>query len=105
EVAFGAGGLRVELGGGGKGDAVDRAAEIRQATGIKTALIDAGGSTIYALGSPPGRTGWLVHMRDPSQQIDPTIVMSDESLSTSEQTPPSLLATTFAGHIIDPESG
>jgi len=105
QVAFDSGCLRIDLGGIGKGYAVDRAAEILQATGIKTALIDAGGSTIYALGSPPGRTGWLVHMRDPSQQIDPTIVMSDESLSTSEQTPPSLLATTFAGHIIDPESG
>ena len=105
QVAFVSPCLSIDLGGIGKGYAVDRAAEILEAAGIKTALIDAGGSTIYAMGSPPGQTGWLVHMRDPSRQVDPTIVMSDESLSTSEQTPPSLLATISAGHIIDPETG
>jgi thiamine biosynthesis lipoprotein len=104
-IAFRSACLRIDLGGIGKGYAVDRAAEVLRSNRIKAALIDAGGSTIYAMGSPPGETGWAVHMRDPSRKVDPTTMLSDASISTSEQTPPSLLANSSAGHIIDPGSG
>lgn len=97
--------LRIDLGSIGKGYAVDRAAEVLRAAGIARALIDAGGSTIYALGSPPSSSAWLVHMRDPSGHLDPQAMLSDTSISTSEQTPPSLLDSNSAGHIIDPETG
>src|SRR5437879_6361993 len=53
--------LQVDLGAIGKGYAVDRAAEVLRSCGITNALINAGGSTIYAMGSPPGKTAWLVH--------------------------------------------
>src|SRR5581483_1179246 len=79
-------------------------AEVLRKSGIESALIDAGGSTIYAIGSPPGQQGWLVHMRDPSGQVDPTVMLQDASVSTSEQSPPSYL-TSAAGHIIDPANG
>ncbi len=105
QVMFESSCLRLDLGGIGKGYAVDRAANILRTSGINAALIDAGGSTIYAMGSPPGQAAWLVHMRDPSRQIDPTVMLSDQSISTSEQSPPSLLASSSAGHIIDPPTG
>jgi thiamine biosynthesis lipoprotein len=73
--------------------------------GIRNALINSGGSTILALGSPPGQRGWLVHLRDPSHKIDPYVVLKDQSVSTSEQTAVSLLAPESAGHIIDPTTG
>jgi thiamine biosynthesis lipoprotein len=60
---------------------------------------------MLGMGSPPGQTGWLVHLRDPSQKIDPQVLLKDESVSTSEQTPPSLLAGDSPGHIIDPDTG
>ena len=55
--------------------------------------------------TPPGQAGWLVHLRDPSNRVDPAVMLSDSSVSTSEQTPPSLLSPEQAGHIIDPDRG
>jgi thiamine biosynthesis lipoprotein len=97
--------MQLDLGAIGKGYAVDRAAEVLRASGILNALINAGGSTMLAMGAPPGQTAWLVHLRDPSHKLDPQVMLKDESVSTSEQSMPSLLGKDSPGHIIDPESG
>jgi len=96
---------QLDLGAIAKGYAVDRAAAVLHSSGIRDALINAGGSTILAMGSPPGQTAWLVHLRDPSHRIDPYVTLKDRSVSTSEQTAPSLLGGESAGHIIDPDTG
>src|SRR5438874_3171522 len=89
-IEFHSGCLRIDLGAIGKGYAVDRMAEILRARGVQRALINAGGSTWYALGAPPGKAYWLVHLRDPSGRIDPCTALSENSVSTSEQAPPTL---------------
>lgn len=97
--------LQLDLGAIGKGYAVDRAAERLVSFQLKDAFINAGGSTILAMGSPPGQAAWPVHLRDPSHTVDPYVMLKNESVSTSEQTAPSLLGRESAGHIIDPSTG
>ena len=105
QITFRSSCMQLDLGAVGKGYAVDRAGEMLHSCGIRNALINSGGSSILAMGSPPGQSGWLVHLRDPSHKIDPYVMLKDQSVSTSEQTAVSLLGSESAGHIIDPASG
>jgi FAD:protein FMN transferase len=97
--------LRLDLGSIGKGYAVDRAVATLRSSGVSKALVDAGQSSIYGMGAPPGKSAWEVHLCDPSKRLDPTVMLRDNSVSTSEQTPASLLGNETAGHIIDPANG
>ncbi len=97
--------VSVDLGAIGKGYAVDRAASILRSFGIECALINSGGSTFYGVGTPPGQAGWLVHLCDPSSQIAPHVLLHQNSVSTSQQTRPSLLGMSSFGHIIDTAAG
>jgi len=53
-------GVQVDLGGIGKGYAVDQAAVFLEEWGIEAALVSAGGSTVRAMDAPPGAPGWPV---------------------------------------------
>ncbi len=97
--------VAVDLGAIGKGYAVDRAADVLRANGIESALIHCGGSTFYAIGCPPGESGWQVQLCDPSDRINPHVLLRENSLSTSQQTPPSMLGLPTFGHIIDTVAG
>jgi FAD:protein FMN transferase len=97
--------LQIDLGAIGKGYALDRAVEVLRRHGISDALLDAGGSSIYAMGKPPGQKAWAVSLRDPSKKLWPQVKLSDSSVSTSEQTPRSALMKNSAGHIVDPRKG
>ncbi len=68
----------------GKGFAVDRVVDLLKSQGVTSAFLSAGGSTLYAIGTPPGQTGWPVSIPDPHHpgQIASTILLKDESLST-----------------------
>ena len=105
QITFQSDCLQLDLGAIGKGYAVDRAVAILLSLGIHNAFINAGGSTIFAMGSPPGKTGWLLHLRDPSHRVDPYVMLKNQSVSTSEQSAASLLGYGSAGHIVDPTTG
>lgn len=77
-------GMRVHLGGIGKGYAVDRAVAILRARGLADFLVQAGGD-LYA-GGRKGDTPWRLGIADPRNADGPpfaTIELSDLTLSTS----------------------
>lgn len=96
--------LEIDLGGIGKGYAVDRAIGVLRSGGIHAALINGGGSSIGTIGAPPGREGWPVQIGPAS--ANRTLLLRDRTLSTSQQ---NLVALPFApgafGEIVDPHSG
>ena len=77
-------GMRVNLGGIGKGYAVDRAAVMLRERGLRDFMIQAGGD-LYVAGQR-GNRPWRLGIRDPRGPADKsfaTIELSDGTLSTS----------------------
>jgi len=107
-VSYAVPGMELDPGGIGKGWAVDRAAEVLARAGIGAALVSAGGSTLYAIGHPPGRDGWRVAIGDPADVETPVAVVAlrDQSISTSGVAYRSVRAggRRFS-HIFDPRTG
>ncbi|PWU05071.1 MAG: FAD:protein FMN transferase [Terriglobia bacterium] len=107
-ISYLASGLEFDPGGIGKGYAVDRAVAVLRRLGIRSALVSAGGSTIYGLGHPPGRDGWKVAVANPADANRPVafIQLRDNALSTSGVSEQSLKAGERRySHIFDPRSG
>jgi thiamine biosynthesis lipoprotein len=102
-------GLEINLGSIGKGYALDRAAERLHMSGLMSAVLHGGHSSITSLGHPPrDPRGWCVAIRDPwdSGRRVARVYLRDRALGTS--------AATFQhleyngrklGHIIDPRTG
>lgn len=84
-VHFLAPGVELDLGAIGKGYAVDRVVEVLRGAGENAALVDAGSSTLYAMGTPPGKNGWTVRVPNPADrsQTVSTVTLRNASLSTS----------------------
>jgi thiamine biosynthesis lipoprotein len=107
-VRFTIPGVELDPGGIGKGFAVDSVVALLRANGVSTALIDAGSSTIYALGAPPYEKGWPVRVPRPDDRSKAvsTVSLRDMSLSTSGNYEKffQLNGNTYC-HIMDPRTG
>jgi len=122
-VRFAREGVMLDLGAIGKGYALERAAELLRESGITSALLHGGTSTVYTLGSPPDAAYWKVAInqppRMPSGQAPPhptlsprggegvaTVPLKNESLSVS-----AVWGRSFEvdgkqfGHVLDPRTG
>ncbi len=110
-VAFDREGMRINLGSIGKGYAIDRAVAVIAAHWWPTtALVHGGRSSLYALGSPPGRIGgrWEVAVRNPFRPESPlgTIRLRNRALGTSGSAFQQFeIDGQVYGHIIDPRTG
>jgi FAD:protein FMN transferase len=107
-VHFTVPGMELDPGGIGKGYAVDRVVVLLRAAGVKVAMVDAGSSTLYAMGAPPGEKGWLVRVPKPGDRSKTiaAVLLKDESLSTSGSYEKffQLNGRTYC-HIMDPRTG
>jgi|SRR5579863_762771 len=99
--------VEIDLGGIGKGYAVDRVVRLLRDYGIERALVNCG-STAHAIGSPPGQEGWRIgiqHPRRPGKLVG-TIRIRDKAISTSGDYERFF---TYRGkrfsHILDPRTG
>lgn len=102
-------GVELDPGGVGKGYAVDRMADVLRTEGVRSALISAGGSSIYAIGAPPGKNGWRIDLTNPRRQSESAVqavTLRDESLSTSGSYEKFFYADGKRwSHIMDPRTG
>lgn len=96
-------GSRLDLGGYGKGAALDLAAELILAQGVENALLQIGASSIRALGGWPAEAGWRVALRSPDcpEQVVREVALNDAGLSSSATMAPGLQES----DLIDPRTG
>ena len=106
-IRFDRPGIELDLGGIAKGYAVDRVVDLLRREHVAAALISAGGSTIYALGAPPGRDAWDVDIQDPldSGRIALTVPLRDRALSVAGRAEKSFERDGVVySHIMDPRT-
>ncbi len=105
-VRFLAEGVRLNLGGIGKGYAVERGAEILQARGVAHALLNAGGDS-RVIGDRRGQP-WWTGIRDPRDpgRVVVRLPLQDEAVSTSGDYERYFEEDGVRfHHILDPDSG
>jgi len=101
-------GVELDLGGIAKGYAVDRARSVLARAGVTAALVSAGGSTLYAMGAPPGRKGWEIALEDPLRpsRIVRKVLLRDRALSVAGSRGQFFEADGILySHIMDPRTG
>ena len=109
-IRFDCPGLEFNLGGIGKGFAIDRALHlIRTRRRIRCALMQGGQSSIKGIGSPPGEPrGWTVALCHPLHPDRPVarIRLRDRALGTSGAANRFFVAQGRRyGHVLDPRTG
>jgi thiamine biosynthesis lipoprotein len=93
-------GVRLDLGGIGKGYAVDRMAEVMEEWEISKALLHGGFSSVMALEPPPNRDGWPLTMSLPGSQTNGVLARV-----SARQHAFSASGVQKGDHIVDPRSG
>jgi thiamine biosynthesis lipoprotein len=110
-VSFDVPGMVVNFGSIGKGHAIDRAVDVIRGCLLPTsALVHGGRSSLYALGSPPGRFAdrWEIALRNPFDEASPLGVfrVRNRAVGTSGGAFQNFEAGGRSyGHILDPRIG
>lgn len=102
-------GMILDLGAIGKGYAADVIAAYLREEGVKSALIDLGGSSIIAMGAKPNGDNWNIGLQDPdsSRGISVgTIRLNDQIITTSGVYERYFVEDgVMYHHILDPRTG
>ncbi len=92
-------GVKIDLGGVGKGYAVDLMAEVLEEWGVERALVHGGFSSVLALEPPPGHEGWPLTLSTPGARSRVFATVSPR------QTAMGASGVRKADHIVDPRTG
>jgi FAD:protein FMN transferase len=100
-------GMRLDLGGIGKGYAVDQMGRLLRQGGVRHALINFGESSLLAIGPRPDGHAWPVFVRDLDGAVTgEAITIQGQSLSSSASFGRThIIAGRSYSHVIDPRSG
>ena len=99
-------GMALDLGGIGKGYALDRMIERLREQGVTDALLNFGQSSLWALGRPTDAEGWRLALRQPDGGIAGFVTLADRALSVSASLGQNQrVAGKRYGHVIDPRTG
>jgi thiamine biosynthesis lipoprotein len=101
-------GMRLDLGGIGKGYAVDQAIQTLKGAGLSRALVEGGGDVMVG-DPPPGKAGWRIQLA----QLDATnapadrfLLLKNAAISTSSDLYQRLeIEGKRYSHIVDPRTG
>ena len=118
-IQFDKEGVMLDLGSVGKGYALERAKEILEANGVRSALLHGGTSTVATIGSPPNQDAWKIAIASPRKEKTeaenkeltdaPPLGLANlkgESLSVSAVWGKSFrIAEKEYGHVIDGRAG
>ena len=106
-VRFNQRGVELDLGGYGKGYAIERAIDILKENGVKSALLHGGTSSIFALGTPPLESGWKIGLSAPFDDGEKsTVELHNTGLSVSAAHGKWFnLDGCMYGHVLDPRTG
>lgn len=96
-------GVEIDLGGFGKGYAIDRAMDVLRENGVRSALLHGGTSSVATIGTPPNNDGWSIALQTPLQN---TIHLREQALSISALHGKSFTVDNQEfGHVLDPRTG
>ena len=118
-VRFDQEGVMLDLGSVGKGYALERAKEILEENGVKSALIHGGTSTVTTIGIPPDQEAWKIAITRPNQaagdeeknEVPPTLTVGIAELRGNALSVSAVWGKSFQtenreyGHVIDSRSG
>lgn len=99
-------GMKLDLGGIGKGYADDEAQKILRANGITSALVEMGGDIVVSQ-APPGAGGWTIRVPNAGKGDTPMdLHFANQAISTSGDTEQFVvIGGVRYSHIIDPRTG